>query len=95
MIIISLATFYLITPLLILYLCHRFPAVNKLGAMIIAYAAVLVLGNGGIRPTMGTFLNEYLLINKDAGNQETDALHTSGLLSWISYCRSAKQILTE
>ena len=47
---IILTLFYLFTPMLILHLCHRYPYVNKLGAVVIAYALGLILGNIGILP---------------------------------------------
>ncbi len=43
-----LILFYLLTPFVILHLCHRFPFVNKLGAVFIAYLVGLVAGNVGI-----------------------------------------------
>ena len=50
MYLILLVLFYVFAPLLILHLCHRFPFVNKLGAVVIAYAVGLILGNIGILP---------------------------------------------
>lgn len=47
---IFLAFFYLLTPILILHLCHRYRYVNKLGAVVIAYLLGLILGNIGILP---------------------------------------------
>lgn len=81
MILILLAVFYVFTPLLILHLCHRFPFVNKLGAVIIAYAVGLVLGNIGVLPSMGAYLNEYLTMNPKAPAEEIESLLTSGLIS--------------
>ena len=45
-----LILFYVFSPLLILHLCHRFSFLNKIGAIVIAYAAGFVLGNLGILP---------------------------------------------
>ncbi len=47
---ILLILFYLLTPFAILHLCHKFPFVNKLGAVFIAYLVGLVVGNVGILP---------------------------------------------
>ncbi len=47
---ILLTLFYLLTPFAILHLCHKFPFVNKLGAVFIAYLVGLVVGNVGILP---------------------------------------------
>lgn len=81
MILILLAIFYVFTPLLILHLCHRFPFVNKLGAVIIAYLVGLILGNIGVLPSMGAFLNEYLTINPKAPSGEIEALLPDGLIT--------------
>lgn len=78
---IILAVFYVFTPLLILHLCHRFPFVNKLGAVIIAYLVGLVVGNIGFLPGMGTYLNEYLTINPKATAGDVNALLSTGLIS--------------
>jgi uncharacterized membrane protein len=45
-----LVLFYVFTPLLILHLCHRYRFVNKIGAIVIAYAVGFVLGNIRILP---------------------------------------------
>jgi uncharacterized membrane protein len=47
---IILTLFYLFAPLGILYLCHRFPLLNKLGAIFIAYIIGVIIGNIGILP---------------------------------------------
>lgn len=51
MTLVLLAIFYVFAPLLILHLCHRFPFVNKLGAVVVAYITGLLLGNIGLLPT--------------------------------------------
>lgn len=81
MIIIVLALFYVFTPLLILNLCHRFPFVNKLGAVIIAYVVGLLLGNIGVLPSMGAFLSEYLTMNPKVTSAEVEAFAMSGQIS--------------
>lgn len=43
-----LISFYLFMPAVILWLCHRYPAVNKVGAVIIAYFFGIMLGNSGV-----------------------------------------------
>ena len=37
-------------PAFILYMCHKFPVLNKIGAILIAYAIGLIIGNIGILP---------------------------------------------
>lgn len=81
MLLILLALFYLFTPLLILYVCHRIPFVNKLGAVVVAYLLGLLIGNTGIFPQMGHFLNEFLLTNHNSGPDEVKSLYHSGLIS--------------
>lgn len=41
---------YLTLPALILYLCHRFPVLEKVGAVLICYLFGILLGNIGIFP---------------------------------------------
>jgi uncharacterized membrane protein len=79
--IIALALFYVLTPIIILHLCHSFPFVNKLGAVIIAYLLGLILGNTGILPGMGTYLNDFLLMNPKTTPEEVEAMLTNGLVS--------------
>ncbi|MFW5963119.1 MAG: DUF819 family protein [Bacteroidota bacterium] len=45
-----LVIFYLFFPMLILYLCRKIPMINKLGAVVIAYAAGIIIGNISILP---------------------------------------------
>jgi uncharacterized membrane protein len=83
-----LAVFYLLTPLLILHLCHNYRFVNKLGAVIVAYVVGLLLGNIGILPSMGTYLNDFLLTNPKAGSDEVESLLVAGQISdsdWLAY----------
>ena len=47
---ILLALFYIISPIIILYLCNKFSVLNKIGAVLLAYATGLILGNVGILP---------------------------------------------
>jgi uncharacterized membrane protein len=45
-----LIIFYFLFPALVLYLCYRFPLINKIGAVIICYVIGGVLGNSGLVP---------------------------------------------
>jgi uncharacterized membrane protein len=78
---IVLTLFYVFTPLLILHLCHRFPFVNKLGAVIIAYLVGLFIGNIGLLPSMGIVLNDFLLNNPKATGDDINNLLINGLIS--------------
>ncbi len=79
--IIALVLFYVLTPVIILHLCHSFPFVNKLGSVIIAYAIGLLIGNIGILPSMGPYLHEFMLLNPKADTNDINGLLTSGLIS--------------
>lgn len=45
---IALILFFILCPVLILWLCNRFPFLNKIGAIVIAYLLGFALGNAGI-----------------------------------------------
>ncbi len=47
---ISWAVFFILFPVLVIYLCWKFPFLNKLGAVVICYAAGILIGNIGILP---------------------------------------------
>jgi uncharacterized membrane protein len=79
--IIALALFYVLTPIIILHLCHSFPFVNKLGAVIIAYLVGLILGNTGILPGMGTYLNDHMLMFPKTTPDDVEAMLGSGLIT--------------
>lgn len=57
---IILAAFCIIFPAFILYLCNKFPVLNKLGAVLIAYGVGLIIGNIGILPGNSTKTLEIL-----------------------------------
>jgi uncharacterized membrane protein len=78
--IILLAIFYILFPALILYLCFKFPTLNKLGPVIIAYIVGVFLGNCGILPSMGTLLNEFLVTHPKASLYEVQELLLEGLI---------------
>ncbi|MEE4198243.1 MAG: DUF819 family protein [Bacteroidales bacterium] len=47
---ILLTLFYIFSPVIILYLCNKFSLLNKIGAVLLAYATGLILGNIGVLP---------------------------------------------
>ena len=55
-----LVLFYVFTPLLILYLCHNYTFIKKIGAVIVAYAIGLVLGSSGLLPEGSKAVQEML-----------------------------------
>jgi len=50
---IFLVIFYLTFPIFILFLCNRFPVINKVGGVVIAYVAGFIIGNTGLLPLTG------------------------------------------
>jgi len=44
------AVFFVLFPVLVIYLCQKFPVINKLGAVIICYAVGIIIGNIGVLP---------------------------------------------
>ncbi len=55
-----LIIFYFTTPALILWLCQRYPLVNKVGAVILAYIIGILLGNSGLLPEGSVDLQDTL-----------------------------------
>lgn len=76
-----LALFYVLTPMLILFLTHRYATAHRIGAVIIAYAIGLVLGNIGLIPSPGATLNEIMLTQPKINMEEVQALHLAGELT--------------
>lgn len=58
--IILLIIFYLLLPILILHLCHKFRFVHKLGAVVVAYIIGLLIGNSGLLPVESPKAQELL-----------------------------------
>ncbi len=76
-----LALFYVFTPLVILYLTHRYRIAEQIGSVIIAYAIGLILGNIGLIPSPGQALNEIMLIQPKIALPEVDALYSGGQIT--------------
>lgn len=57
---IILVLFYIFAPLFILYLCHNYTFIKKIGAVIMAYATGLVLGSSGLLPEDAFMVQEML-----------------------------------
>ena len=55
-----LVLFYVFFPMAILYLCRKFPMVNKLGSVVIAYGVGLIIGNTGILPESSEAIQDML-----------------------------------
>ena len=64
MVVPAMLLFYLICPVVVIFLCKRFPIINKLGAVVVCYVLGLVVGNIGILPAdFGKVQNPLMLIN--------------------------------
>src|SRR5690554_8228497 len=85
---IALVLFYLLMPVLLIYLCKISNTLNRIGAVVLAYAVGLVLGNIGLLPTASdalirvlggtrTFLpeNELQEFMKNPGFGESDLIY--------------------
>jgi uncharacterized membrane protein len=56
-----LLIFYLVTPAVVIYLCHRYSFFSKIGAVVITYVLGLIAGNTGILPANVYELQDLLL----------------------------------
>ena len=45
------ALFFILFPILVIYLCYKYPILDKLGAVVICYLVGIFIGNIGILPT--------------------------------------------
>lgn len=79
--VLALILFYIFMPMFILFLCYKYPFINKLGPVILAYIFGLILGNSGILPSMGPYLNDYLITNPKAGISDIELLLGNKLLT--------------
>ncbi|MFO8234176.1 MAG: DUF819 family protein [Bacteroidales bacterium] len=59
---IILVIFYVFFPMLILYLCRKIPMINKLGAVVIAYAVGIIVGNISVLPPESESVQNILTI---------------------------------
>lgn len=79
---IVLILFYLLGPLLINYLCFKYRLLQKIGAVVIAYAFGLLLGNSGIFPEASYTMIE-LIANKNINltDKYVQELHAAGTIT--------------
>ena len=76
-----LILFYLLTPLLILYLCHKSKTLQKIGAIIIAYGFGLTVGNIGIFPRASEAFRQLLIGKSCLPSDEAQQLFEAGTIS--------------
>ena len=60
MAIVAMVLFYTFFPALVIWLCMRFPVVNKIGAVLLCYAGGILLGNVGLIPQSAVGLQNTL-----------------------------------
>lgn len=81
-----LILFYLLAPLLILWLCNRFTIINRIGSVLVAYALGLIIGNTGI------ISPEYKIVQEWVANISIPfaipmLLFSSDVRSWLHMSR--------
>jgi len=57
---ILLIVFYVFSPLVILYLTHKYNFINKLGAVVVAYIVGIIAANLGIIPNNGKAVQDII-----------------------------------
>ena len=76
-----LVLFYILFPVLIIYACQKVSWLNKIGAVLLAYAAGIILGNVGIFPRMGEFLEGVMHSGGNPSGAELEHWLRNGLIS--------------
>lgn len=54
--------FYLLFPVVAIQLCKRFPAIDKLGAVVVCYVAGIIVGNIGVMPADFSKIQQPLML---------------------------------
>jgi uncharacterized membrane protein len=72
--------FYFVTPILILFLCHKSSLFNKIGAIIIAYFIGIVFGNTGILPKASSAFRGVLSSRPSLPSNEALELFQQGVI---------------
>ncbi len=78
---ILLTLFYFLTPVLIIYLCHKSKTLNKIGAVVLAYSIGLIFGNIGIFPKASLAYKNLLTGKVSLPKAEIEQLFSSGIIS--------------
>jgi uncharacterized membrane protein len=76
-----LLLFYLIVPILIIYLSQRYPLVNKLGAVAIAYGLGMFIGSIGIFPAASDAYLAFLGSESSLDAEQAKQLFESGKIT--------------
>ena len=83
--IISLVLFYLLVPLILIYLCKVSSILKRIGAVVLAYAVGLIAGNTGIIPTPGPVFRSFLKSDPSLTKDVISKLIETGQLSQSDY----------
>ncbi len=89
---IILLAFFIIAPIVILYLEHYFSVMKKIGAVLICYAVGLIIGNAGILPE-GAAKYQELLTNITIPLALPLILFSMDVRSWFSQAGNAMKSL--
>jgi uncharacterized membrane protein len=76
--IVALLLVYLVFPAIILFGCHRYSWLDKIGAVMLSYAVGVVLGNSGILPSLEIEVQELLALDADQVKQQALSLLRTG-----------------
>ncbi len=79
--IIVLTFFFLLVPVLILFLTERVSVLNKIGAIIIAYAVGLVIGHIGLLHKPGEFLETAMQIGTTISSDQLNSWLVNGMIT--------------
>ncbi len=82
---VALALFYLLIPLLLIYLCKVSTILKRIGAVVLAYAIGLVAGNTGLIPSPGAKFRAFLEIDPSLPKSAITQLIESGQLQQSDY----------
>lgn len=70
--------FYLVFPAFVLLGCHRFSWLDKIGSVMLSYAAGVIFGNSGFLPSMGADVQELIALDPNQVKQQALSLLQSG-----------------
>lgn len=80
---IALILFYLLFPVIILYLTHKSSLLNKIGAIVIAYLSGLVIGNVGLIPHGSEGFKKLLAGKSYLSGEEIQHLVDRGIIDHV------------
>src|SRR5690606_11178408 len=82
---VALVLFYLIVPLLLIYICKISPFLKRIGAIVLAYAIGLIAGNTGIIPSPGVKFRGFLKVDSSLSSEAITQLIQSGQLQQTDF----------